>query len=319
MKFRFWSPKFKIKRASHRLRGQVLAGALNELGYNAEANHEPLENIGPDTVVVFLKGSTPDQIQTARRQGAFTIYDLCDNKFDEKSEYTPCCAAADLITVNTPQMGASVHQHTGLGSAVIPDPAERPTLTPHFNPGRDIRLLWFGNVSSLKFVPLSDIWAQLEKHIGNYEFTLCTGDTERIRTKMHSRVMRNQIRGVNLNRIRYVEWTWETQGQELERTDIVFIPVVNVNYRTDTKSANRVIDSLVSGRYVITTPLASYTEFAPYTWQRDSIAGIQWSRQHPSAVLDQISRGQQYAIENYSAKQIATKLVETINAARARG
>jgi hypothetical protein len=315
MKVRFWSDRFKTKRASHRLRGDVMSHALCELGHDARASRD-ISDIDSDTVVVFLKGSAPAHIADAKSKGAFTIYDLCDNKFDEKEEYAPCCAIADAITVNSEQMGVSVQHNTGRASWVIPDPGERPILEPRFSPGHDVRLLWFGGGSSLKFVPWVDLWTDLERTVKNYQFTMITAKTDRLRSKMMERYRRGHCPGVNFNRIHMLEWQWDLQGQLLAETDIVVIPVVTENYRTDTKSANRVIDSLFSGRFVITTPLASYLEFAPYTWQQNTIDGIQWAVQNPDQVLDRVRQGQQYALDNYSAQRVAKRFLETVDAIR---
>jgi hypothetical protein len=318
MKIRFWSSRFKTKRASHRLRGDVMAQALRELGHDAVASRD-LSDIDSDTVVVFLKMSNADHIQQARAKGAFTIYDLCDNKFDEKEEYVPCCLAADAITVNSDQMALAVKQNTGKDSHVIPDPGERPILEPRFAPTGDVKLLWFGSSASLKFVPWTTLWADLERHIKNYQFTMVTAKVDRLRNKMLERHRRGHSPGVNFDRIHMLEWDWQLQGTLLADTDMVVIPVVTENYRTDTKSANRVIDSLFSGRFVITTPLASYLEFGPYTWQQDTMQGIQWAMKNPQQAQQRVTQGQQYAIDNYSAGRVAQRFLETIDAIRKPG
>jgi hypothetical protein len=74
-----------------------------------------------------------------------------------------------------------------------------------------------------------------------------------------------------------------------------------------------VIDSLISGRFVITTPLASYEEFAPYTWQDDYIQGIKWAIENPDQVIDRITKGQQYVEQNYSARVLSKKFIEDIS------
>lgn len=295
-----------------------MARALRELGHDAVASRD-LGDVDSDTVVVFLKMSNADHIQQARSKGAFTIYDLCDNKFDEKEEYVPCCLAADAITVNSEQMAVAVKENTGKDSYVIPDPGERPILEPRFAPTGDVKLLWFGSSASLKFVPWTTLWSDLERHVRNYQFTMVTGKVDRLRNKMLERHRRGQSPGVNFDRIHMLEWNWDLQGQLLAETDMVVIPVVTENYRTDTKSANRVIDSLLSGRFVVTTPLASYLEFSPYTWQQDTIQGIQWALAHPNDAAQRVQQGQQYAIDNYSARCVAERFAETISAIRTTG
>ena len=317
IKIRFFSDAYKSKRASHRLRGDVTCRALLEQGHNAKILTDWSE-VDADTLIIFLKGTQVHTIQRARDLGAQTVYDLCDNKFDEKQEYAPCCLTADIVTVNSVQMGVSVKTHTGRDSIVMPDPFERPKLPPKFSPGTDISLLWFGSQSSFKFLPMVEIWQRLEKEVCNYSYTMISAKTDRVLSKFQLRQRKGSVSGINLDRVNMKEWTWESQGQLLEQCDIVLMPVQTDNPRTDTKSANRVIDSLISGRFVITTPLASYEEFAPYTWQGDYIQGIKWAQANPDQVIDRITKGQQYVEENYSAKVLSNKFIEDISYATKR-
>jgi len=311
MKIRFTSSKFRTKRASHRLRGEVTCQALAAQGYDAKVLTD-WDEIDSDTLVIFLKLSQVEQIQEAKRRGARTIYDLCDNKFDEQPEYAPCCIAADLVTVNSVQMGMSVKEHTGRDSIVMPDPFERPKLAPAFAPGEDLKLLWFGSQSSFKFLPIVELWQRLENEIKNYRYTMVSSKTERLLSKMMLRQSKGAVNNINFDRIDMQTWTWELQGQLLQDCDIVLMPVLTDNPRTDTKSANRVIDSLMSGRFVITTPLASYEEFAPYTWQGDYIEGIKWACANSSKVIEMITAGQKYTEEHYSAQMLSKQFIDSI-------
>ena len=311
MKIRFFSDAYKPKRASHRLRGEVTCQALADQGYDAKILTDWNE-VDANTIVIFLKRSQPSSIQRAKDLGAKTIYDLCDNKFEEKEEYEPCCQLADLVSVNSVQMGVSTKFHTGRDSIVMPDPFERPKLEPTFNPGAEIKLFWFGSQSSFKFLPVVEIWQRLEKEVGNYKYTMISSKTERLLSKMTLRQSKGSVSNINFDRIDMRTWTWELQGQLLQDCDIVLMPVLTDNPRTDTKSANRVIDSLISGRFVITTPLASYEEFAPYTWQGDYIEGIKWVQANPDQVIKMITAGQQYTEQNYSARVLSKQLIDSI-------
>ena len=311
MKIRFFSNAYKATRASHRLRGQVTAHALADLGYDAKILTDWNE-LDKDTIVIFLKGTTVSTIEQAKTTGAITVYDLCDNKFDEKEEYAPCCMMADLVSANSVQMGISAKENTGRDSTVMPDPYERPKLAPTFNPGPEIKLLWFGSQASFKFLPLVEVWQRLETEIGNYRYAMISSKTGRLLSKMTKRMNKGVVTGVNFSRLDMHDWTWELQGQLMSDCDIVLMPVAVDNYRTDTKSANRVIDSLISGKFVITTPLASYEEFAPYTWQGDYIEGIKWARDNPSEVVKRITLGQQYVEEHYSAARLSKQFIEDI-------
>jgi hypothetical protein len=311
LKIRFFSDAYKGKRASHRLRGEVTARALAEQGYDSKVLTD-WADVDNNTIVVFLKRSQPHSIQRAKDLGATTIYDLCDNKFEEKEEYEPCCQTADLVSVNSINMGISTKHHTGKDSIVMPDPFERPKLPPKFAPGSTVKLLWFGSQSSFKFFPFVEIWQRLEQEIGNYKYTMISAKTDRVLNKMMTRQSKGQVTGINFDKIDMREWSWDLQGELLRDWDIVLMPVQTENPRTDTKSANRLIDSIISGKFVITTPLHSYQEFAPYTWQGDYIEGIKWALANPNEVLKMITAGQQYVEENYSAHVLSKKFIDEI-------
>lgn len=312
LKIRFFSDSFKSKRASHRLRGDVVSQALRELGYDAKVVRD-FSDVDSNTIVIFLKRSLPPSIQRAKDLGAKTVYDLCENKFDEKEEYGPNCALVDVVSVNSEQMAISTKNYTGKDSILMPDPFERPILAPRFRPGKTLNILWFGSQSSFKFLPLIEVWQRLEKEIGNYTYHMIMSKPQRLLGKMLKRQSKGEIKGINLDKVKMYDWSWELQGQLLNDCDLVLMPVITENYRTDTKSANRVIDSLISGRYVITSPLASYLEFADYTWQDpDYIAGIKHALDNPSLILSKIKEGQKHTLENFSPKKLSKAWIEEI-------
>jgi glycosyltransferase involved in cell wall biosynthesis len=111
-----------------------------------------------------------------------------------------------------------------------------------------------------------------------------------------------------MDKINFVEWNWETQGHYLKDTDIVLIPVEE-NYRTITKSSTRLIDSLISGKFVITSRLQSYDEFKDFIWTKNYAKGIAWAldKHNRKHILEMISNGQKYVVENYSVEKITDK------------
>lgn len=312
IKIRFYSDSYKTKRASHRLRGELICNALTDHGYDSKILKDWSE-VDKNTIIIFLKHTLPESIVRAKMLGALTVYDVCDNKFDEDEAYIPCCMAADMISANSENMKISVKEHTGKDSIVMPDPFERPKLEAKFNPGEEIKLLWFGSQSSLAFFPLIEVWERLEKELVNYNFIMIMSKPDRLRNKMIDRQKKGQINtSINFNKIQMRDWDWELQGQYIKECDIVLMPVHTDNYRTTTKSANRVIDSLISGRFVVTSPLDSYLEFKNYTWQNDYIQGIKWAVANPKQALEKIQSGQTYTEENYSATVLSKKYIEEI-------
>ena len=312
IKIRFYSNSYKPRRASHRLRGELISNALSECGYDSKILKDWNE-VDKNTIVIFLKHTLLESIIRAKSLGAFTVYDLCDNKFDEDEVYHSCCTAADIVSANSENMKISIKKNTGKDSILMPDPFERPKLDPNFSPGKDIKLLWFGSQSSVGLFPLVEVWERLEKELVNYSFTMIMSKPDRLRNKMIDRQKKGQINtSINFNKIQICGWDWELQGQYIKECDIVLMPVNTDNCRTITKSANRVIDSLISGRFVVTSPLDSYLEFKNYTWQNDYIQGIKWAVENPKQALEKIQAGQTYTEENYSARVLSKKFIEDI-------
>jgi hypothetical protein len=89
--------------------------------------------------------------------------------------------------------------------------------------------------------------------------------------------------------------------------DMILLPVDVNHYRTITKSANRIVDSLASGKFILTSRLDSYKEFADFVWSKDIIKGINWAKSNPDAVNKMVSLGQEYTKKFYSIDTISNK------------
>jgi glycosyltransferase involved in cell wall biosynthesis len=142
---------------------------------------------------------------------------------------------------------------------------------------------------------------------------MITGKAERVRNKQFQRYQSGVYQDLDFNKLSFHEWNWELQGELLARTDIVLMPVNTEHYRTETKSANRLIDGIMSGKFVITSPLDSYQEFDSYTWQQDYIDGIRWALNNPAQTIEKITQGQAYTHAHYSPEQIAQRWLKVFH------
>ena len=111
----------------------------------------------------------------------------------------------------------------------MPDPYERPKLTPKFSPNKELKLLWFGSQSSFKFFPIVECWQRLEKEIVDYKFTMVSAKTDRVLSKMTQRQNKGQISGINFSKLDMQEWTWEHQGKLLTENLEVSVSFYNEN------------------------------------------------------------------------------------------
>lgn len=301
----FIAGKFREWRASHRLRGKLIAEQLISKGIKSVYGNN-VDNVQKNDIVVFLKNSSVSQIQFVKEKQAITIYDICDNKFEENPDIEECAKHADYITCNSNVMKEEIFNRLQKDSEVISDPFERYILSPHFVPHKSVRLLWFGSGSSLGYVNWHEVWKKLETRIVDYELTILTSEAEKFKQKTIGRIKKSEkkLGNINLDKIKFEEWSWQDQQKHLISSDIIFIPFDIDHHRTKTKSSTRVIDSLISGKFVITSEIDSYKEFSNFIWTRDYIKGITWALENPAQVLPMISQGQKYVLENYSVEKI---------------
>jgi glycosyltransferase involved in cell wall biosynthesis len=308
MTINFIAGKFNEGRASHRLRGKHISENLLSKGVDTYWGSK-MGKIKKDDITIFLKNSSPAHIKEAKSIGSITVYDLCDNKFDEDELLIPCCQEADYITCNSNIMNQQIRERLNKNSTVIPDPYERPELLVNFNPGKTVKLLWFGSGSSLGYVDWISIWSELETKIVHYTLDIVSSKSSRFKEKTERRILKNETgyQNIGLDKIKFHEWDWNLQGKLMAECDMILLPVDVNHYRTITKSANRIVDSLASGKFILTSRLDSYKEFADFVWSKDIIKGINWAKSNPDAVNKMVSLGQEYTKKFYSIDTISNK------------
>lgn len=314
MTINFIAGKFSEGRASHRLRGKYISENLKSKNIDSYwgSRNDKIKN---GDITIFLKNSSVEQIKYAKTVGSITVFDVCDNKFDEDENLIFCCQEADYITCNSHVMSKQIFLRFNKDAYVIPDPFERPTLPVNFNPGSVIKLLWFGSGSSLGYVNWPAVWSQLQSRIKNYQLDIISSKASRFKEKTIRRIEKNEENygGIDISKINFHEWTWELQGELLEQADIIILPIDTQHYRTITKSANRVVDSLASGKFVITNRLDSYKEFSDYIWTKDLVKGINWAVTNKDSVNKMVKEGQEYVNTFYSINAISNSWFNFLN------
>lgn len=315
MTIHFYARKFSERRASHRLRGKLISESLQADNIDSKFGND-LKSVKKGDLVVFLKTSSVEDIIYAKAIGAKTIYDICDNKLDEDENYTPCANAAEFVTCNSASMASEIKEVCNKEAFIIPDPYERPRKLPAFDPGNIIKLVWFGSQSSLGYVDWPAIWDRLERRVKYYRLDIVCGKADRFLRKSEDRSNNTvdfpEYTHINLDKIHFHEWDWDLQQQLIDEADIVFIPIsLTFHDRVKTKSANRILDGLISGKFIITNLIPSYEEFAPYIWTKENwLKGIHWALDNRSQVREMILEGQQYVELNYSVDKIMLKWIQ---------
>jgi len=201
-------------------------------------------------VHVFSKHFDYEDQQRARRCSR-VVFDMCDNHFSTAHEahYRSMIDAAGTITCPTAAMCEVVKLETGREAVLIEDPYELPEVAASLQQVR--RLLWFGHSANI-----GGILAELPRLAG-YETELVTDGVQDIT---------------------HTAWSLPNLLSAMARSDLVIIPVIR-DERTPVKSANRAVESIRQGKYVIANPLPAYADLG--IWQGDILEGVTWAARHP--------------------------------------
>jgi len=252
--------------ASTRYRIVIPAMQLQRLG------HEITKDA---PIIVFNKSGVSQEVLDLYEK---KIYDVCDDNFDcpmRGPEYRRYIEEANAVTVNSECMRFIVHQKTGRVATVIPDPYEHPEWEPSWGEG----LLWFGHWTNLKDLDRTGLKATVLTDARNVP----PGHTAEI-----------------LARTPHELWTHEAMDKALKSHAIVVIPTG----RAIAKSANRLIESVMAGKFVVAEPLPAYEEFSGLMWVGDMKAGVEWAQGHRDECLERVKACQAYIKKKFSPERI---------------
>lgn len=96
------------------------------------------------------------------------------------------------------------------------------------------------------------------------------------------------------------DWSREKQLAALEKCAAVLIPTG----KSMAKSANRLIESVRNGRFVIAGNMPAHEEFKGLMWVGDIRAGIEWMHEYPLQAIHDVAECQRYIREKYSPQAI---------------
>lgn len=270
--------------ASHRYHNLIPAKELIKLGHKVSINLWPQDEFEYYIFSKHLNNAEYFYAHKLKSQGKKVIFHCCDNHFETKFKqyYRMMIGIADLVISSTKEMARIIEEKTGIKAVVIPDTYELNMAEPQFELCSSQilpKVLWFGHHSNLsgliKLFPLDNI-----------DLTICT------------------TAGINLQGLNVVVWSLETLKNLLKLCNVVIIPS-DITDRNIVKSHNRLIESVISGKFVIASPLPAYEEYRDWMYIGDVKKGLEWLKeQKADDIKKRIADCQQYIVTNYSREKI---------------
>lgn len=105
------------------------------------------------------------------------------------------------------------------------------------------------------------------------------------------------------------DWTREKQVQAISECAVVVIP-------TDErkgKSANRLIEAVRNGRFVVAGGLPANDEFKQFMWIGDIREGLEWAKSHPDDCIERVRKCQDYIRDKFSPERIGKLWLDALN------
>lgn len=287
--------------ASYRYRIINVCAALSgDERYMTEISREPKDNA---SVYVVSKHFAYDAAYAALNMGKPVIMDVCDNHFEHKHHgeyYRRMCREANLVTCNSKAMKGVVLEYAPNAIVrVIQEAYEMPELNPSYFIHKPPKLMWFGHPTNLD--TLYDIEVPGEINIVTQIKTdgfMQMKEYDRVRYYQYSPLMILGVAGLS---------------------DAMVIPTDADSPTKRTKSANRFIEALRLGKFVIAHPHPAHMELSRFGFIGDIVEGCQWLVDNADEARLRILQGQQYIRDRFSPEAIAGRwrqaFEEVINAA----
>lgn len=216
-------------------------------------------------VLVFSKPDKQDVdwMKKARKEGRTCIVDVCDMHF-ELDHYRWMVKNADGVVCPTNWFSDYLKDEFGIEPFVIGDPYEFAESLPHCFGDK---LLWFGHGTN---------YASLVRTLPSIEG--------------HPLSVVSNIDGT-------IPWSKENLCRELLNADIVIIPET-----APYKSANRTIESIRQGCFVVAEPHPAINDFPIYIGNIRK--GIEWAQSNQSEANQMTLKAQEYVKKLYSPQTL---------------
>ena len=104
------------------------------------------------------------------------------------------------------------------------------------------------------------------------------------------------------------DWSREAQLKAIHDCGVVVIPTSDKKG----KSANRLIEAVRNGRFVVAGELPAHEEFKQFMWIGDIREGISWAASHKSECISRVKDCQDYIRDRFSPETIGQMWYATI-------
>lgn len=203
------------------------------------------------------------------------VFDICDDWFGrEHDEHYRRMVARCAVVTSSEGLAEIVSRETGKFATYIPEPWELPEGQIK-EPSSDPLVLWFGHSSNLSTL----------HGLSGFRLLIVTNAVGK---------------GI-------IPYSPENLRRALEFCDCVIIPQTK-----EWKSANRMVESLRAGRFVIASDIPSYRGFDQYLG--DIQEGVEWVRANVGRITTRIISGQS-AISSFHPDLIGERWLNFISAA----
>lgn len=344
---------YKSTLASHRYRCIMPGNGLIKLGFNINyischdwlsyGSHNIAQAIivakrlpSPKNINEFIDQNAKlfEQLKIRKQQGIPIIADVNDDHFHSSHSaianyWHTLVKLADMVITGSSTMAESVKQFSNTPTIVIEDPLESSTgeirifqrpstsqaLLQHLTRKRGwfnqrLQLVWYGN--ELNWPDLIACIPDLTFLASDLPFTL------KIVTSPTPEIL-SFIKGYNAHNnpnahLIFSEWKQDTVWQDIAESHIALLPSNLIDNKKSVKTANRLIEALNIGRFVVGHPVPAYQQLGDYVWLGEQLSdGIRWAIDNPQLVKQKINNGQIHIKNQFSVEVISDKWKNAID------
>ncbi len=256
-------------------------------------------------------------LNTLVAKGTRVIVDVCDNYFlgPATEHMRRMISKASAVIANSAATADLIQENTGVRAVVIGDPVETSfgnSTLPVRNrslidviKGRHkhpVNLLWFGGPLR-SFEPLQKLFPALSELSMRHpiDLNLVSAAFPEILRAAHAM---NQTGSPDF-RVTFSAWTRQCLQSALVQSDLVLLPGDSRDPSRTGASANRLIDAIWAGRYVVASGIPSYWEFRhAASIGDDIIRNLDWALSHRRNLPERIEIGQSIIRKKYLPEAI---------------
>ena len=265
--------------ASYRYRIHIPVKHLRDMGHEVVVGMAVEADVG-----VYGKHFSYSEYDCAKsNMHDKVVFDCIDDHFKglHKEYYSKMVDVADEVVCATPFMWDVICEETGVNAHVIIDPYEFDEAPAHYSGTRNI--LWFGHRTNL---------SSLEKVLGHL-------DDYKLTTVSNATLAKGDIN--------FVPWSPGAVRHELAVTDVVII-TSSTDREKQVKGANRMVESIRRGRFVVANYTPAYDEFKKWMYIGDIQGGLEWVRkQSKGEIVKRITEAQAHIRKMFDPLKIAKK------------